>query len=97
MLGFSIKSNLDQHPPYLIQAKSTNFVYSVTTPDNYNPESVNSITDFPKIKRRIQTLIENGCVIKFRELDSPVSAILKMVDSRLPELFAMILLNFSAI
>ena len=95
ILGFSIKSQLGSASTLFNSSQATNFVYSVTTPDNYNPESVNSITDFPKLKRRIQTLIENGCVIKFRELDSPVfSNNLKMVDSRLPELFAMILLNF---
>lgn len=95
ILGFSIKSQLGSASTLFNSSQSTNFVYSISHPKNYDPSEVNNILDSPKLKKRIQALIENGCVIEFRELDSSVfSNNLKMVDSRLPELFAMILLNF---
>ncbi|MBD3255487.1 MAG: HpaII family restriction endonuclease [Candidatus Lokiarchaeota archaeon] len=97
-LGFSIKSQLGGASTLLNANKaSTNFVYLIENLDlnREQIESINLIRGRSKIKNRLENLTEKGAKLKFVKIEKESLELnLKLIDSRLPEIIATILLIY---
>lgn len=94
-LGFSIKSMLGKNSTLFNPGNTTNFIYEITgiklTPKKI--EAINLITTEPKIKNRIDHLLNLGAKIKFKDITSKnLKLNLQLIDSDLPEILGYILL-----
>ena len=96
-LGFSIKSQLGSPSTLLNAGETTNFIYKITG-INLSDEEISSINDISgsrKIRDRITQIIAQGGHLKFIKTQKQVFGNnLVMIDSRMPELLASVLLNF---
>ena len=90
--GFSIKSELGNPPTLLNASGSTNFVYEVKGLTEQQMEEINSINTGAKISDRIKKIREYGS-LEFVKCANPTFACnLMMVDSRMEEIVADMLL-----
>ena len=93
-LGFNIKSYMGNAPTLLNSSMATNFIYEIEG-YNGNIEEVNNIETKSKIRDRILYLIQKKASIKFKEMDnSTFNKNLRLVDTLLPEILSISLLNF---
>jgi type II restriction enzyme len=93
-LGFNIKSYMGNAPTLLNSSMATNFVYEIEG-YNGNIEEVNNIETKSKIRDRILYLIQKKASIKFIKIDNLIfNKNLRLVDTLLPEILSIFLLNF---
>lgn len=95
LLGFSIKSMLGQKATLFNPGNGTNFIYEIVGKgvDAINSKKVNSITDSPKIAKRIAFIKNAGCVLNFVRIQSETLGLnLQIIDSDLPKILAQVLL-----
>jgi hypothetical protein len=90
-LGFSIKSMLGMNSTLFNAGQTTNFIYEIRG-INLTPQqiaTVNSITITPKIKNRIDSLINSGAQFIYKDIFSNnLKLNLQLIDSDLPEILA---------
>lgn len=90
--GFSIKSELGNPPTLLNASGATNFVFEVKGLTDGQMDEINAIASKNKILDRISKIQEYGS-LSFERVDSPVfSDNLMMIDSRMEEIVAEMLL-----
>lgn len=93
-IGFSIKSYLGSMPTLLNASKSTNFVFKIIGFKG-DFKTVNKIKTKSKIRDRILSIIKKGGRLSFSKLDSSnFESNLKKVDTQLPKILSVFLLNF---
>lgn len=93
-IGFSVKSYIGNPPTLLNSSQATNFNYEIIGFDG-DIEKANSINTTHKIRDRILYLLDNSKSIKFIGLDNDIFCKnLKLVDSLLPDIISVFLLNF---
>jgi len=93
-IGFSIKSYLGSMPTLLNASKSTNFVFKIAGLKG-GISSINKIKTKSKIRDRILSIIKKGGRLSFSKLDSSnFESNLKKVDTQLPKILSVFLLNF---
>lgn len=93
-LSYSIKSQIGSPATILNSSKHTNFIYRVKNISDNDMEYINSINTHHKLKDRIYNLQNMGADIEFIGLSSNVfERNLKMVDYKLPEVLAEVLLK----
>jgi len=94
-LGFSIKSMLGMNSTLFNAGQTTNFIYEIRG-INLTPRqiaTVNSITTTPKIKNRIDSLINSGAQFIYKDIFSNnLKLNLQLIDSDLPEILAHLVL-----
>lgn len=97
-LGFSIKSLLGSKPTlFNANADTTNFVYVVEgcLDKEAAIEEVNRITGKSKYKDRVAKILSLGGKFRFHDVASGILALnLQVIDSRLPEILACMILNY---
>lgn len=93
-VGFSIKSQLGSPSTLINASKATNFIYEVLDKNGKTPKTLPDL--HPKnVKNNISLLLENGYQIVFSKMESDTFYNnLTLIDSRLPEYVAKILLSF---
>lgn len=95
-LGFSIKSQLGGASTLLNAGKTTNFIYTIE--GNLTEEDakrINSIDSRSKVMDRLLELKNLGCEPRFKQTERDVFGNnLVLIDSRLPEILADIVLRF---
>jgi DNA (cytosine-5)-methyltransferase 1 len=93
--GFGIKSYLGSKPTLLNASGNTNFIFNVTGLDASIIDEINSINTRTKLKDRLQKIIDLGGILKFEKVErDSMDYNLKIVDSRMPEVVAQMLLEF---
>jgi hypothetical protein len=93
-IGFSVKSYIGNPPTLLNSSQATNFNYEIIGFDG-DIEKANSINTTNKIRDRVLYLLDNSKSIKFIGLDNDIFCKnLKLVDSLLPDIISVFLLNF---
>ena len=94
--GFGIKSYLGSKPTLLnASGSNTNFIYELTSFNDYHLEETNKIDTRTKIKDRISYILANGGELKFSKIEAETMHYnLSAVDSELPELMSKLLLNY---
>lgn len=93
--GFGIKSYLGNKPTLLNASGNTNFIYKVCNlPPNLLDE-INAIDTRNKLKDRIAAIDKHGGSLKFERVEqTTMSYNLDLVDSVMPKLLALMLLEF---
>jgi type II restriction enzyme len=95
-IGFNIKSYLGNPPTLLNSSRATNFNYEIVG-FNGEVQKVNNIDSKNKIRDRILYLLDHSTSIKFVGLDNNIFCKnLKLIDSLLPDIISIFLLNFFA-
>ena len=93
VMGFSIKSYIGGAPTLLNDSGATNFIYEVTGLSDIKMTEINSINTKTKIMDRIRAILENGGIMQYCKTASNIfSGNLMMIDSRMEELLAELLL-----
>lgn len=94
-LGFSIKSQLGSASTLLNAGKTTNVIYQLTGNMSIETmEQINSISTKTKIRERVNEILNNGTQLKYHGFENPtLIRNLMLVDSRMPELFAQLVLT----
>lgn len=94
-LGFSIKSQLGSPATLLNASRSTNFIFQINNLKDKQIESINSLSG---IKEKIKEINLQGGELKFvRAENYRFSNNLTLIDSKLPDIFAeMILVYYSS-
>ena len=93
-LKYSIKSSLGSPATLLNSIQHTNFQYSITGLDEKYIDEINEIEGSTKLLDRINFIISHGGKIKFEKImDQKFEYNLKMVDSKMPEYIANVLLE----
>lgn len=93
--GFGIKSYLGSNPTLLNASGNTNFIYKVK---NLSPtlfETINAVNTPNKLKDRITAIYQYGGSLHFERVEkTTMSYNLDLVDSVMPKLLALMLLEF---
>jgi hypothetical protein len=90
--GFSIKSELGSAPTLLNASGATNFVFEIDGLTDQQMDEINAIETKHKILDRVARILQYGS-LAFKKADSPVFADnLMMIDSRMEEIIAEMLL-----
>lgn len=93
VMGFSIKSYIGSAPTLLNASGATNFVYSVKGISQDQMREINAIDTRTKILDRINRIYECGGEISYKKAANSIfSGNLMMIDSRLEEIIAELLL-----
>ena len=93
--GFSIKSYLGNKPTLLNASGNTNFVYKVDNLPATLLDEINAIDTRAKLKDRISAIYENGgCLIFDRVEQTTMAYNLDLVDTCMPRLISLMLLEF---
>ncbi len=93
VMGFSIKSYIGNDPTLLNASGATNFVYLVEGVSPTQMARINAINTRTKILDRIQAIYDLGGTITYKKAANSVfSGNLMMIDSRLEEIIAELLL-----
>lgn len=93
IMGFSIKSYIGGAPTLLNASGATNFVYEVIGLSDIEMDEINSINSRTKIMDRIHAIKQKGGVMKYYKIVNGIfSGNLIMIDSRMEELLAELLL-----
>ena len=93
VMGFSIKSYIGGAPTLLNASGATNFIYEVTGLSDIKMTEINSINTKTKIMDRIRAILENGGIMQYCKTANDIfSGNLMMIDSRMEELLAELLL-----
>jgi type II restriction enzyme len=93
-IGFNVKSYIGNPPTLLNSSRATNFSYEIIGFDG-EIEKVNSISTKTKIRDRVLYLLDHSKSIKFVGLDNDIFCKnLKLIDSLLPNIISIFLLNF---
>ena len=93
--GFGIKSYFGNAPTLLNASGNTNFIYKVVglSPDSL--DEINSIDTQFKLKDRISTIYQKGgCLIFDRVEQTTMGYNLALVDTMMPQLLSMMLIEF---
>jgi type II restriction enzyme len=95
-LGFSIKSQLGGASTLLNAGKTTNFIYAIEgNLIEEDAKRINSIDSRSKVMDRLLELKMLGCELRFKQTERAVFGNnLVLIDSRLPEILADIVLRF---
>jgi len=96
-LGFSIKSQLGNPSTLLNAGRTTNFVYKLVnfTISSEGVQKINEIDSRRKIMDRIEAIRHAGGELEFSSTANSIfSNNLTLIDSRLPELLAQLILSF---
>ena len=92
-VGYSIKSSLGSPATLLNASNNTNFKYLIKGLSTEDIETVNNINTNTKLVDRLKYMKDKNAKIKFDEvISSTMSQNLQMIDSRLPEILADLLL-----
>lgn len=92
-VGYSIKSSLGSPATLLNASNNTNFKYLIKGLSAEDIEKVNNINTNTKLVDRLKYMKDKNAEIKFDEvISSTMSQNLQMIDSRLPEILADLLL-----
>lgn len=95
-VGFSIKSQVGNASTLLNAGKGTNFEYEIQIPDGLNSDVLETL-DQSKVRSNLAHLVSVGYKFKFTKIVSEnFQANLELLDSRMPEYLAELLLNFYA-
>lgn len=93
--GFSIKSEIGGSPTLLNPGETTNFIYKITNFSYSQIDDINSIDSNRKIMERIAKIKSLGGSINFYKVCNDIfESNLKMIDSKMPELVAELLLSY---
>jgi len=93
-LKYSIKSSMGSPATLLNSSQHTNFLYSIENFSDKYIDEINSIKTNTKLLDRIKRIKELGGIIKFEKvLDENLNYNLKMIDSKMPEYLANVLLD----
>lgn len=93
--GFGIKSYLGGKPTLFNASGNTNFIFEIVGMKHSMLDEVNSINSGAKLKKRINKIYSEGGSLKFHKIEKDtMSYNLNMVDSKIPELIAHMLLEF---
>ncbi len=93
--GFGIKSYLGAKPTLLNASGNTNFLFQVNDLASKHIENINAISSSSKIKDRINSIKENGGVLKYLKAEKDtMNYNLKMADSLMPEIIGYLLVAF---
>ncbi|MBM6678162.1 HpaII family restriction endonuclease [Faecalicoccus pleomorphus] len=93
IMGFSIKSYIGGAPTLLNASGATNFVYEIIGLNDTYIDVINSITTRTKIMDRISAISDNGGTMRYcRAANDVFSGNLMMIDSRMEEMLAELLL-----
>ena len=90
--GFSIKSDLGSPPTLLNASKATNFVFEVKNLSNQHINEINAINTKNKILDRMAAIYNYGGCLQFENVKTVFEDNLIMIDSRMPEILAGMLL-----
>ena len=97
-LGFSVKSQIGGDSTLFNASQQTNFVYEITCNKPLTEleiDSINNISSKGKIKDRINSLFNHGCILKFQKIDSSqLTNNLIIVDSALPQMLSEMLIDY---
>jgi len=96
-LGFSIKSKLGSASTLLNPGRTTNFIYEIIGDPFTDGEilSINQISSRSKVRDRLQRIYDLGRTLEFADMESLNFKLnLQMIDSRMHQIFAEILLLF---
>ena len=98
IMGFSIKSYIGGAPTLLNASGATNFVFQVFGLNDIQMNEINSIDSRTKIMDRVRAISECGGSMRYIKLANNIfSGNLMMIDSRMEELLAELLLySYSA-
>lgn len=89
-VGFSVKSQLGGASTLLNASKATNFIFEV---EGLSPAQCVSLQE-KKTRDLVGALLKEGCNITFQSVDARFSKNLRMIDSRMDEIFAYTLILF---
>jgi len=93
--GFGIKSYLGSKPTLLNASGNTNFIFEVVGLNQGKIDEINAINTRTKLKDRICEIYESGGTLQFHKIEKETMAYnLSLVDSMIPSLLAMMLLEF---
>ncbi|HEA3279073.1 TPA: HpaII family restriction endonuclease [Pasteurella multocida] len=93
--GFSIKSYLGGAPTLLNASGNTNFIFKVKNLSIDLLDKINSIRTNAKLKDRISAIYKNGGNLEFDRVEQTTMGYnLDLVDSMMPKLVAIMLLEF---
>lgn len=93
--GFGIKSYLGAKPTLLNASGNTNFLFQINNLASKHIEKINAISSSNKIKDRINSIKENGGVLKYLKAEKDtMNYNLKMADSLMPEIIGYLLVAF---
>lgn len=94
-LGFSIKSMLGQSSTLFNAGSATNFIYKIKGPNSEKLDinTINSTSKKPEIFEILKYVLRQGFTVEFCRIQSEKFKLnLQLIDSRLPEIFAYLLL-----
>lgn len=93
--GFGIKSYLGNKPTLLNASGNTNFIYKVQGLSSDALDEINAIDTSTKLKDRLAAICERGGSLKFERVEQTTMGYnLDLVDSTMPKLIALMLLQF---
>ncbi|MDQ7001242.1 MAG: HpaII family restriction endonuclease, partial [Ghiorsea sp.] len=93
--GFGIKSYLGSKPTLLNASGNTNFIFEVIDLNPEKIDEINAINTRTKLKDRISEIYKHGGTLQFYKIEKETMAYnLSLVDSMIPNLVAMMLLEF---
>lgn len=93
-VGFSIKSQVGNASTLLNAGKGTNFEYEVEIPEGEDSDYLKNL-DQSKVRSNLSALETKGYKFKFKRiLSENFQTNLELLDSRMPEYLAELLLNF---
>lgn len=93
-LTYSIKSSLGSPATILNSSKCTNFLYSVSGLSENDISSINKINTRKKLLDKIAFIKKHGGIIKFERVVNEIFDYnLKMVDSKMPDYLANVLID----
>lgn len=97
-LGFSIKSQLGSDSTLFNSSKQTNFLYEIDCPVGLKEseiEEINNIDSRSKLKDRINFLLDRGCKLKLKSIDSvQLKNNLIIIDSALPQMLSEMIVDY---
>lgn len=96
LLGFSIKSQLGDNSTLLNAGRTTNFCYKIEQRQFPAQEInvINNINTRAKIRDRVQAIQNNGGNLHFEKIEDGIFCNnLTLIDSRMPEIIAQLLLE----
>jgi len=97
-LGFSIKSQLGSDSTLFNSSKQTNFLYEIDCPAGLKEseiEEINNIDSRSKLKDRINFLLDRGCKLKLKSIDSvQLKNNLIIIDSALPQMLSEMIVDY---
>lgn len=92
LLGFSIKSYIGSKPTLFNASKNSNFIYKIS-PD-LDAETKHFVNNLETYGQRIKWLSNNGYSLQFIKVNGSLfQTNLELIDSKLPEIMASLILN----